>query len=95
LFLATPEDASAGTPFFHVSYDVWKSDGSGICPSMFPFELVLPEVFLDDGHIRPLPPTYDMTHSDAMDIGAQCSYLIRVIVQRKACKLALWKPPKK
>ncbi|KAI0248603.1 hypothetical protein BJV78DRAFT_1131125 [Lactifluus subvellereus] len=96
LRLASLEGGSADYSFFHVSHDVWKSNGGGgTCPSMFPFEFVLPDVFMDNGHLRPLPPTYDIAHTDSTDIRAQCSYLIKVIVQRKGSKLALWKPPKK
>jgi hypothetical protein len=94
LHLASPESGSTRGQFFHVAYSVWKSDGSETCPSMFPFEFVLPEVFTDNGHTRPLPPTYDIPHSEDADIRAQCGYLIRVIVERRASKLALWKPPK-
>jgi hypothetical protein len=96
--LATPEGAVADPTFFTMTHDVWRrtdEDGSGPCPSMFPFETVLPDVFSDNGHRRPLPPTYDNPTSAATDIGAQCRYLLRVIVERKGSKLAIWKLPKK
>lgn len=61
---------------------------------MFPFEFVLPEVILDSGQPRALPPTYNL-RSDLSGLRAQCNYVMKVIVTRKGCKLGLWKPPKK
>ena len=95
LRLASLEGGSADHSFFHAYYDVWRSSGGGMCPSMFPFEFVLSDMFTDNGRLRPLPPTYDIVYTDAMDIRVQCSYLIKVIVERRGSKLALWKFPKK
>jgi hypothetical protein len=61
---------------------------------MFPFEFVLPEVFVDNGQSRPLPPTCSL-RSDLPGICAQCNYIMTVIVKRKGGKLGLWKPQKK
>lgn len=96
--MASPEGAGANPTFFCVSYDVWRrseEDGSAPCPSMFPFETVLPEVFSDNGQRRALPPTYDNPSSEARDMRAQCNYFLWVVVERKGSKLALWKLPKK
>jgi hypothetical protein len=62
---------------------------------MFQFETVLPEVFTENGQRRALPPTYDNPPSDATDIRAQCSYLPRVIIERKGKKLHFENSPKK
>ena len=62
---------------------------------MLPFEIVLPEVFMDKGQRRMLPPTFDIPYSDVVDIRTQCKYLLQVVVERKASKLALWKFPKR
>ncbi len=75
-------------------YPIGRIDGSGVCPSIFPFEFVLPEVFTDNGQRRALPPTYNL-HSDLSGVRAQCDYVMKVIVKRKGGKLALWKPQKK
>jgi len=100
LHLASPECASTDGTFFSVSYDIWRrsdddADGRGPCPSMFPFEIVLPEVFTDRGVRRALPPTYEIEYPYAADIRANCSYLLRVVLQRRGSKLAIWKHPKK
>jgi len=74
-------------------YPVGRIDG-GVCPSIFPFEFVLPEAFIENGQRRALPPTYDL-RSDLSSIRAQCNYNMKVIVKRKGGKLGLWKPQKK
>lgn len=94
LHLADPHGASVDSSFVSMFYPVGRIDGNGVCPSMFPFEFVLPEVFIDNVQRRALPPTYNL-HSDFSGTSAQCNYLLRVIVKRKGGKLALWKPPKK
>jgi hypothetical protein len=98
--LANPECGSVDGPFFNVSYDIWgksddDADGRGSCPSIFPFEVVLPETFKERGVRRALPPSYEIEYPFATDIRAKCSYLLRVVVQRKGSKLAIWKLPKK
>ncbi len=70
------------------------ADISGVCPSILPFEFVLPEVCVDNGHMRALPPTYNF-RSDLSGIRAQCNYVMRVTVKRKGGKLGLWKSKKK
>ena len=98
--MASPEGASSETQFFSDSYDLWKpseddADGRGPCPSMFPFEIVLPEMFTDRGGTRPLPPTHDIVYPNASDIRAKCYYLLRVVVRRKGTKVPIWKLSKK
>jgi hypothetical protein len=88
------------TPFFSASYDLWKRSeddpgGRGPCPSMFPFDIVLPETFTDKVGTRALPPTHDVVYPHAADIRAKCCYLLRVVVRRKGTKLPIWKLPKK
>lgn len=101
MHLASPETGSADWTFFSVSYVVWRKTtddddgGGGTCPGMLPFEIVLPEVFMDKGQRRMLPPTFDIPYSDVVDIRTQCKYLLQVVVERKASKLALWKFPKR
>ena len=97
--LASPECASTDGTFFSAEYDIWKrsdedADGAGPCPSMLPFEVVLPETFTDRGVRRALPPSYEIDPYVA-DIRVKFSYSIRVVVQRKGSKLAIWKLPKK
>ena len=75
-------------------YPVGRIDGSGVCPTMFPFEFVLPEAFIDNGQRRTLPPTYNLS-SDLSGVRARCNYVMKVIVKRKGGKLGLWKPKKK
>lgn len=98
--MATRDGASAQPTFFCASYDVWRrpvvgAESCGPCPSMFPFELVLRDLFVDNGERRALPPSYDVPYSDDADIRAQCTYLLRIVVERKGSKLGLWKLPKK
>lgn len=63
---------------------------------MFPFKIVMPEGFTDNGQPRALPPTYDNPLSGATtDIRAHCQYFLSVVVERKGSKFALWKLPKK
>ena len=62
---------------------------------MFPFEIVLPETFTEREQSRALPPSYEIGYPYAPDIRAKCSYLLRVVVQRRGSKLAVWKHPKK
>ncbi|KAI9508746.1 hypothetical protein F5148DRAFT_842205 [Russula earlei] len=109
LHLASPEGSSADSMFFGVGHDLWSTrrsrrsadddaDDSSAesCPSMFPFEIVLPDTFTDNGGRRSyLPPSFDVPYSDAADIRAQCNYLLRVVVERKGHKLSLWKLHKK
>ncbi|KAH9065307.1 hypothetical protein EDB87DRAFT_1672662 [Lactarius vividus] len=85
LHLADPHGASVDTPFVNMLYPVWGIDGSGVCPSIFPFEFVLPEVFADNGVRRALPPTYNL-RSDLSGIRVQCNYVMKVIVKRKGGK---------
>jgi len=94
LRLADSHGAGVDTSFVNMLYPIWKPDRSSVCPSMFPFEFVLPEVFNDDRQRRALPPTYNL-RSDWSGIRAQCNYVMKVIVKRKSCKLGLWKPTKK
>ncbi|KAH9042012.1 hypothetical protein EDB85DRAFT_1857378 [Lactarius pseudohatsudake] len=94
LHLADPHGASTDTPFVNMLYPVVGIDGSRVCPSIFPFEFVLPEVFVDNGITRALPPTYNL-RSDLSGIRAQCDYVMKVVVKRKGGKLALWTPQKK
>jgi hypothetical protein len=98
--LASPEGASSETPFFSASYDLWKwskddADGYGQCPSIVPFEIVLPETFMDKVGRRALPPTHDIVYPNASDIRAKCYYLLRFVVRRKGTKLPIWKLAKK
>lgn len=98
--MASPECARVNGPFFSVEYDIWRrsdddADGRGQCPSMFPFEIVLHEVFTDKGVRRTLPPSYEIEYPYTADIRASCSYLLRVVLQRRGSKLAIWKLPKK
>ncbi|KAI0304315.1 hypothetical protein B0F90DRAFT_1809172 [Multifurca ochricompacta] len=95
LHLADSEGARVMLTFLNISYDIWRNDGSGTCPTMFPFEFAMPEVFTDNGQRRPLPPTYSVPSSDASGIRAQCYYSLSVIVERRGSKLGLWKPHKK
>ena len=100
LHLASPGGQAADPTFFSVSYDVWErsdeDDGCSLCPSMFAFKVVLPEVFTDNGQPRALPPTYNNPLSGATtDVRAQCQYSLSVHVDRRGSKLALWKHPKK
>ncbi|KAI9465384.1 hypothetical protein BJY52DRAFT_1243651 [Lactarius psammicola] len=94
LHLADPHGSSVDTTFVNMFYPVGGIDGSGVCPSIFPFEFVLPEAFTDNGQRRALPPTYNL-RSDLSGVRAQCNYVMKVIVKRKGGKLALWKPQKK
>ncbi|KAF8271979.1 hypothetical protein EI94DRAFT_1770120 [Lactarius quietus] len=94
LRLADPHGASVNTSFVNMLYPVGRVDPNGVCPSMFPFEFVLPEVFTDNGQRRALPPTYNL-RSELSGIHAQCNYVLKVIVKRKARKLGLWKLNKK
>lgn len=94
LQLADPHGASVNTSFVNMLYPVWRADSSGACPTMFPFEFVLPELITDNGQRRALPPTYNL-RSELSGLRAQCNYVIKVIVTRKGCKLGLWKPKKK
>jgi hypothetical protein len=98
--LATPEGARIDGSFFSASYDIWTRseddvDGRGQCPGLFPLDVVLPETFKDKGASRPLPPSHDILYSNAADICAKCSYVLRVVVERRGSKLGIWKLPKK
>jgi hypothetical protein len=94
LQLADPYGARVDTSFVNMFHPVGRIDCSGVCPSMFPFEFVLPEAFVDNGQRRALPPTYNH-RSDSTGIRAHCNYIMTVIVKRKGGKLGLWKPQKK
>ena len=91
--LADPHGASVNTSFVNMLYPVGRVDSSGVCPTMFPFEFVLPEVIIDNGQRRALPPTYNL-RSEISSLRAQCNYVMKVIVTRKGGKLSLWKPKK-
>ncbi|KAH9969730.1 hypothetical protein BC827DRAFT_1257562 [Russula dissimulans] len=100
LHLASPEGASTDVTFFGISDELWTRPpddvDSDTCPSMFGFEIVLPEMFTDERQRRSfLPPSFDVPYSDAADIRAQCSYQLRVVVERKGSRLSLWKLSKK
>ena len=94
MHLVDPHGASANTSLINMIYPVGRVDSSGVCPTMFPFEFVLPELIHDNGQTRALPPTYNL-RSDLSGLRAQCNYVMKVIVTRKGCKLGLWKPKKK
>jgi hypothetical protein len=99
LKLASPECPSVDWTFINVSYDIWRrsddAEGPGPCPSTFPFEIALPETFTELGLSRALPPSYEIEYPQAVDIRAKCSYILRVVVQRRGSKLAIWKTLKK
>ena len=96
--MAKSDGAVADLTFFSMLQDVWRrtdAGGRGTCPSTLPFETMLPNVFVDNGERRALPPTYNHPLSEADDVRAQCRYFLWVVVERKGSKFALWKHPKK
>lgn len=94
MHLADPHGARVDTSFVNMLHPIWRKNHSGVCPSMFPFEFVLPEVFIDNELRRALPPTYNL-RSELSGISVRCNYVMKVVVKRKGCKLGLWKPTKK
>lgn len=65
---------------------------------MLPFELVLPETYLDrvDERTRPLPPSYD-PHTDGItmkSLSARVEYRIVIRVTKAKLGKMLWKPSK-
>ncbi|KAI0270001.1 hypothetical protein BC834DRAFT_864446 [Gloeopeniophorella convolvens] len=91
LHMAHSDGASIDFTFLSASSVAWKADSNTACPTMFPFEMVLPESFMDNGSRRALPPSYSTAHAGMSDIFVQCSYSMTVCVARKGGKLTPWK----
>ncbi|VDB95739.1 unnamed protein product [Peniophora sp. CBMAI 1063] len=98
LELTVAELTESEAPFLSVSQTLWKADGTSTCPSVLPFELLLPETFQDrvDERTRPLPPSYD-PHSDGINmksLSARVEYRIVIRVTKAKLGKMLWKPSK-
>ncbi|KAA1469682.1 hypothetical protein DENSPDRAFT_835337 [Dentipellis sp. KUC8613] len=95
LSLTLTEGISNVRTFLSTTSTVWKADegSSSACPSMFPFEVMLPVGCQDVDRVRPLPPTFNSAYPGVPDIFINCNYTLTVRVV-KARNLKLWKPQK-
>ncbi len=62
---------------------------------MFPFNIMLPEMFMNKVVRHVLPPTHDIVYPHTADIRAKYYYLLWVVIRRKGTKLPNWKLSKK
>ncbi|KZV73657.1 hypothetical protein PENSPDRAFT_749894 [Peniophora sp. CONT] len=67
----------------HISSTLWDTGRSEVCPSTVPFDLSIPESFLDPktGSKYPLPPSYD-TALSMSDLHARCVYQLVAVAVR-------------